>query len=376
MTTLVDSKQLKSLHRKAMEKVDMADVARRQGKVDDATLLLREALHLERSAASMLLFTVDVEPTRSVLYRSAASIAMRCDDFKEAERLIAQGLSGHPPEEIAEELRDLYEQVTFERHLALRGVSLQTGEFQLSLAGPGVGAGMAPTEATYQRISTIQKMLFRTAERKTQREFRTRGGPSTEIKELYETFTSVPRVASFAVTVRLGAKAQMFGAQDEIIRDVLDNLKLVQAGDVEELGVRIPEEPYFNNFVALATELAPDGKEVTLVGLTSSEEKLALRTEREVLRRQISAHAKHAPRETEEEKTMEIVGVLDLVEGRGKDDRVEVTDDHGAKWSVLVMPGLMDDVVAPNWRKRVKVSGRVSSRRKNTMFMETMVSAD
>ena len=51
------------------------------------------------------------EPSRSVLHRSAASLAEQCGEFREAERLIAVALSGNPPEEIAEELRDLLQQV-------------------------------------------------------------------------------------------------------------------------------------------------------------------------------------------------------------------------------------------------------------------------
>jgi hypothetical protein len=43
----------------------------------------------------------------------AASLALECGALREAERLIAVALSGNPPEEIAEELRDLLEQVYF-----------------------------------------------------------------------------------------------------------------------------------------------------------------------------------------------------------------------------------------------------------------------
>jgi hypothetical protein len=48
------------------------------------------------------------------LHRSAAALALECGVLREAERLIAAALSGDPPNEIAEELRDLLEQVYFE----------------------------------------------------------------------------------------------------------------------------------------------------------------------------------------------------------------------------------------------------------------------
>jgi hypothetical protein len=74
---------------------------------------LLQAFDRERQAADRVAGDVSLEPTRSVLHRSAASLALECGALREAERLIATALSGDPPEEIAEELRDLLEQVYF-----------------------------------------------------------------------------------------------------------------------------------------------------------------------------------------------------------------------------------------------------------------------
>lgn len=62
------------------------------------------------------------EPTRSVFYRSAASLALQCEEFRETERLIATALSGNPPNEIAEELRDLLEKLYLQWNKPLRQV--------------------------------------------------------------------------------------------------------------------------------------------------------------------------------------------------------------------------------------------------------------
>jgi hypothetical protein len=50
---------------------------------------------------------LDLEPTRSVLHHSAATLALECNELREAERLISRALSGFPPIDIAEELRNL-----------------------------------------------------------------------------------------------------------------------------------------------------------------------------------------------------------------------------------------------------------------------------
>ncbi len=103
--------QVKDLHREAMRFVDEAEAARRQGNVQVAAQRLREAFDHERQAADLVVGNFALEPTRSVLHRSAASLALECGELREAERLIAATLSGDPPEEVAEELRDRLEQV-------------------------------------------------------------------------------------------------------------------------------------------------------------------------------------------------------------------------------------------------------------------------
>ena len=105
--------EVKDFHREAMRLVDEAESARRNGNVSIVRERLREAFDHERRAADLIAGDLSQEPTRSVLHRSAASLALECGALREAERLIATALSGDPPDEIAEELRDLLERVYF-----------------------------------------------------------------------------------------------------------------------------------------------------------------------------------------------------------------------------------------------------------------------
>ena len=95
------------LHQEAMELVDQAVLARQRG--DDAKLaeLAIAAFSKERQAADLVADQFDFEPTRSVLHRSAATLAIECSRLRDAERLIGRALSGNPPDDIADELRDL-----------------------------------------------------------------------------------------------------------------------------------------------------------------------------------------------------------------------------------------------------------------------------
>ena len=104
------------LHNEAMELADRAYSAARKGKVEDVQRHYEAAFELEKKAAMMLVNDYDLEPTRSVYFRSAASLILSlpkisATQFREAERMIAFGLSGYPPIEIAEELREVLEEL-------------------------------------------------------------------------------------------------------------------------------------------------------------------------------------------------------------------------------------------------------------------------
>ena len=107
--------QIKDLHHQAMRLADQASDLRRRGEEQEANSRLHQALDHERRAAELAAPDLDLEPTRSVLHRSAAALASQCGEYRQAERLITTALSGTPPETIAEELRDLLLQVYFEQ---------------------------------------------------------------------------------------------------------------------------------------------------------------------------------------------------------------------------------------------------------------------
>lgn len=122
-----------ALHKRAMELSDQADSAKRRGDLESARAFYEESLRCEERAASSIRPEKDSEPSRSILFRSAASLAVECHRWADAERMVALGLSGYPPDEIAGELRDLMEQIHFARHLEKQGVTLEPDE------DPGVG---------------------------------------------------------------------------------------------------------------------------------------------------------------------------------------------------------------------------------------------
>lgn len=117
-------KAVKALHQQSMDLAEVATLKQQQEQVEEARDLWQQAFELEAQAAALLANEWNAEPTRSVLYRSAATLALRCDQIPVAERLVVTALMGHPPEEIAVELRDLFVQINLRSFLQRQGIEM------------------------------------------------------------------------------------------------------------------------------------------------------------------------------------------------------------------------------------------------------------
>lgn len=351
------------LHRLAMDIAERAFLARFAGDSASADDLLRQAFEYERRAAESANQAGSEEPTRSVLLRSAASLAADCKEFREAERLVAVALSGDPPSDIAEELRDLLEDVQFGRHLALRGTELrEANEFQLSMAGQAVGRGVVLYQEFLSRLDNTTKLIVRTAERLAGVPYRERGQVGKPVGDV-SVFISVPRPASFAVTLKV-ARSQlcMPDVSDSvsgsaIIDELLNCLRTFNDSGEAAVAAAIAEEPYRRNFVGLAKQLAPDGRNITGVGFTAvragCETRVALTRRRDTAAGAGTRQPTSAP-----EQHVRIIGSLRLADATHSTDEICLVPDGDRKSQRISVPeGMMSDVVKPFWGERVQVDG-------------------
>jgi|GEM_PF-299795 uncharacterized protein YjbI with pentapeptide repeats len=130
--------QIQTLHQQAMDLAENAFTVKLRGDRTQADQLLRQAFAKEAEAAALVANDLDAEPTRSVLHRSAASLAIECGEFQTAERLIATALAGNPPQEIAEELRNLIFQInSYQYSTQFEGFAVANDE-HLSILKQGV----------------------------------------------------------------------------------------------------------------------------------------------------------------------------------------------------------------------------------------------
>jgi hypothetical protein len=102
-----------------MELVDQVVLARQRGDTANVSALAKAAFAKEQAAADLVANQLDLEPTRSVLHCSAATLAIECGELRAAERLIARALAGNPPEDIANERRDLLLEEIYSRRQAI-----------------------------------------------------------------------------------------------------------------------------------------------------------------------------------------------------------------------------------------------------------------
>lgn len=367
-------KQINALHKDAMEIAGQAFKADIHGDFEKAQSLFEKAFELERQAALMLVDDLDAEPTRSVLLRSAATLGIDCKEYREAERLVAIGLAGNPPNGVAEELRDVLEKIYFSRHLSLRGIELDPSEFQMSLTGDAIGLGIAESGVYLRRANSLEKSIVRTAERLRGMPFRVSGSPNRNAMRDFRVFYSAARPASFALSIRLGRPERQlilpgpdFVSPKNVVDEFMSCMRHFNSEEVDALQERIQDESYFNNFTALARTLAPDGRQITTVGFTSirGEE-----TQKVALTHPAGSSWSVSP---DGSKPIRVTGTIrsaDESTRRREHPVFGVEEDNGNKHTISVPPGILQDIVKPFWGERVHVVARRSGSRFELSHLE------
>ena len=359
----------KELHDQAMDLVETAILERVRGNAELTAQLYSEALELELAAIEILdAHGKTAEPTWSVLHRGAGWMAFNSNQFRRAEQLASKALAGDPHPEIADELRDLWEQSNSHRHLELRGVELAADEMQLSLSGDDVGHGFITATEFITRTENVLKLVNRTIERLNNRPFRRRGPMPKYLADSYGLFISTPRAASFAATMKLSSPIAEQSSHNaigayEIFDEFMDLMDMINHSRVDEIRERIPNSQYLHNFLDLSKKIAPDGDRIRQVGFTTvrSGHQRSVPLTRPAAEINLQPYVIRAPYQdvpyvSDILAELLLTGVLLGAEvRRSNTDYIKVVDDDGQMHEIHVTKGKLDEIVQPLWHSRVVV---------------------
>lgn len=345
---------VRELHDKAMKLAHLAMVARHSQEWERAETLARQAYEHEAQAAELVSEDQVSEPTRSILYRSAASLAYQCKEFVIAQRLIAKGLSGYPPPQVEQELKDLYEQMNFELHLQVRGLTLENEDFQLSMQGAGVGYGTILYDEFVKRIKTTRTLIDRTIQRVMGVTYQRSG----RVAKTYRPFVpalSAARPSSFAITIKLavakGEQIPLLITAAQVIDEIMAGVELINNADEKGLRERIQQDNYYRNFIALTRDIAPDGEKISFVGFTSLRKAVSLTRQRSQIEISPEAEKGDVGR-----TPIRVEGILDYATARRHKEAIGLTTEDGKEYTIVVQEGL-DDLVRAYFKQWVLVTG-------------------
>jgi hypothetical protein len=103
--------KINQLHDQAMDIAEKAFLARQKGDNIAFVKLSKESFLLERAAAMLLKDRLEVEPSRSILFKSAAFLAFDAQEYQACRDMITYTLLGKPDAVIKTEMKALFQEV-------------------------------------------------------------------------------------------------------------------------------------------------------------------------------------------------------------------------------------------------------------------------
>jgi hypothetical protein len=345
---------VRELHKEAMRLAQLALIARNSGDLAQAEGIAHQAYQYEAQAAYSVPEGKTSEPTRSILFRSAASLAYQCKEFDTAQRLIAEGLTGYPPEQVEKELKDLYSQVTFGQYLQAHQMLLSDEDLRLNLKGDSIGFGTIIYSEFIKRVDNVRSLIDRTVQRLMGNEYQ-RLGKSQPFQQ-----TICTSEGSFIITFRLAISEQqqkpLFFDPAQIFDEIITGMEFINNSDNDKLKKLLKKDEYYQHFIAMSRNIVPDGDRVNLVGLTTKRKSICVTRKRH----EIELTPKIDDKDDDNYEYKEVKGILDFAESRKK-DIIGLTTEDGYEHKILVAKGL-DDFVKSYFKELVIVTGLYDGR--------------
>lgn len=353
-----------------MRLADAMLAARRRGDRKDALALAREACTEELAAASLAFDRGVSAATRIILLRSASNLARDAKLWDLGIDLVVRALATADLREYRADLLHILDTLRTYEHLQISGVELARTDVQLVVSGPDAAPGFARADEVTRRVDQIKSFMVRDTMRRQGLAFDAPAPRAQKFRESVTPYLSLPRAASYAVTVRFGVHEQVeMALNDEgsshvvAVEDSLDDLiEAAQAyadGGAEAVRSVIPDELYARHAAGLLRQLAPDSARIATVGLTvvrDGQARAVALPERKSTSRPPEALPKPLRGEALPPKVFEIVGLL--LKGSAMPDArpsASVVPEDGRAIPFVYDEAEHGDVVHSYWKQRVRV---------------------
>lgn len=218
---------IQKLHREAIRKAKLASDCLENGDNENYTLFIFEAYELEKQAAELLFDKTEAEPTRAVLYRSAASLAYKCGKYHESIDLIIKGLQGNPFTEIRIELLELLKSVS-DINIEQNSIRRFESAYLESLRGNSVNLKLEETSPKYSgafsipNVTEFLKNFQESYKNYAEIQFR-KAVPETNFKN-YDQLLN--KFKSQAILLGADTKFSSFGISLSADKSIMDTLKV------------------------------------------------------------------------------------------------------------------------------------------------------
>jgi hypothetical protein len=238
------------------------------------------------------------------------------------------------------------------------------------MRGKSVGLGTIFYDEFLRRIRATRTIIERTVQRIMGATYQRYG----QVPKVYRPFIPVLSTAeqhSFAITIKLGvAKNEsfpLFVNASQVIDEVLSDIELVNNSEEHKLREKIQQTDYYQNFLAMTREIAPDGDKINFVGFTSARKAVSL------TRKRMEIEIPPEVQKSDIERTqIRVEGVLDYATARKQSEAIGLTTEEGDEYNIIVQDGL-DDLVRSYFRQKVIVTGWYDQK---NLYLTDLQSAD
>src|SRR3990172_1646319 len=209
--------------------------------------------------------------TYSIVATSSASLYFKASRLREAERIATSALqqdalTGYAREQLEELLNEIWNARRLER---ISGADSVSATIQIALRGEAIGYGIAPVGVVMDKISGVEKVVYRLVEFLGNRRFRTRGPVPREVRAAVQALISQPQPGSYRFDVRLQAPAKLalpgigYPSPNEVADKFMALVTSISEGtEPSRLRNEISSDQYRGVLVRLVRNIVPDGTDV------------------------------------------------------------------------------------------------------------------